>query len=239
MAYKDKKRECCFLEGDVKAEPGSNTEQCFEKLGSREHFLMLSPEGLGDWLKSKGFDAYENAAKTARGGGGFACPRPIARSFAVVPSHSGRRDDLLTELVIGRAERLSQARAARQTGPAAKMLSVTALVRRIGSGSKANESGGGNLEEVAQHLAFTCAYIRHLLVPPCCESSRRWWTTSWEGSLSHLSMSECAGRPGSHRAWRRSSFFHEARPRRDACTHVRARRAPPARPRGSAAQRSL
>jgi len=69
VAYKDKKRECCFLEGDVKAEPGSNTEQCFEKLGSREHFLMLSPEGLGDWLKSKGFDAYENAAKTYGGHG--------------------------------------------------------------------------------------------------------------------------------------------------------------------------
>jgi len=69
VAYKDKKRECCFLEGDVTVKEGSSTEQCFEKLGSRDHFLMLNPAGVGEWLKSKGFEAYEQNAKTYGGHG--------------------------------------------------------------------------------------------------------------------------------------------------------------------------
>mmetsp|Transcript_102312 Transcript_102312/g.295985 ORF Transcript_102312/g.295985 Transcript_102312/m.295985 type:complete len:517 (+) Transcript_102312:74-1624(+) len=69
VSYKAKTRECCFLEGDVAVKPGSSGEQCFEKLGSRDHFLMLDPAGVGEWLKSKGFEAYDKNARTYGGHG--------------------------------------------------------------------------------------------------------------------------------------------------------------------------
>lgn len=41
---------------------------CFERLGPRESFLMLGPEGLSEWLGSWGFGGY---GEVARSFGGF------------------------------------------------------------------------------------------------------------------------------------------------------------------------